>query len=1479
LLAQTITDRNGNQIALTGGSNTGQQFGAGYYSDTLGRQIVSWTGIGSSSGDQLTVSGLAGNIVVHWTTITVSVPSVSNKITQTQYTCQFGGGTQSLQIKAVSEIDLPNGQKYTFIYGGTYNELTQINFPGGGYVRYVWGPNLLSAVTLQSYYNPGIGGTFSCYASFNTPAITDRYVSYDGSTEALHQQFTYTTPPFGSSPLWSSKTTTVTSTDRLTNQMTETTYKYSAVAQGGGPVNASSGYSYSWQTNQIPVEQQIVYQDCVPNCGSGRTYKTVNKTWLDEYAMIGSQTILDNGQGATVLRCYDSVTNNRVLSEYEYPFQSEGAYPGNPSCASLPSGTTLSSGLNSSALGPLRRRTSIAYHTFTNANILDEPDSVTVFDGSGNQVKQSTYAYDGSAVTASGAATGLASVSTPRGNATSITHWLNSGTSPTTTYAYYDTGQVASITDACGNIACGDMSGSNHATTYSYTDNFASGTGTPPGQTNAYLKQVTYPNTGVAHTETFSWGYNDGLVRSHTDQNSQVTTYTYNTPPPGCSLPDGLDRLSTVTYPDGGQTTYCYNDSPYNSSTPSPSVTATKKISSSTNLTTLTAFDGIGHTTRTALTSDPDCASGDRTDTTYDGFGRVHTVSNPYCTTSDTNPPYGLTTYTYDALGRTTQITKPDSSTVLTTYTGRAVQAQDEGNGTQRVTRISQSDGLGRLASVCEVAPGPFVGAGGASSSSLIGSSGTPASCGLDLPGTGFLTTYQYDALDNLLQVNQSGIAARTFSYDSLSRLTSASNPESGTINYTYDANTNLFTKIAPAPNQTGSATLTTTYTYDTLNRLVTKSYSDGEIDRPTYYYDIPPSWAGARQNAIGRMAAWTTINCLTMLYDYDSIGRPVGRLEYQPSDCNAGHPIQNTYDLMGNMTSQTDGQWHTATYTYNTAARIFGVTDSQSAWPTNLLSNVHYNALGQITSDSTGYGEIEAYSYDNRGRQQSSTITFNGYPVYSFSITSFAPNGDVLAANDSSNGNWTYSYDQFNRLTGANQNNGAAVYNYVYDRFGNRWQQNGPHSMLLTFSGGNNRIDGYTYDSAGNLINDGTHSYTYDAENRLIKVDGGNTAIYTYDGEGHRASKDNTSSVNSGGNTPDPSGTTEFVYDPQGHLVHTESPNGGTGWRGEVFAGNRHLATYAGNLVFAHADWLGTERNRDLPNSNYPQYPSNQNITSLPFGDWLDNTQGIISDWTPLNFTGQYHDFESNLDYFGARYYNNSQGRFMSPDWSDSPEAVPYANPTDPQSLNLYGYVRNNPLSTTDSNGHCPACVIYVEEIANSPEGQAILDNAIGIVVGGAAAGYAAGKGWFDNAADFIHQLPFDDPTLTGYKSLHTLTDEAFQPLQKSDQQVNEEVKQEAGGKCEYCGTTTQDAQKSQKGVTPPSNEGQTDHYKPTSKGGGNNKGNKVHACRGCNRAKSDADPTNSNDAAGKKWRLDRMNGPIPPKDKPIRPLPAPQE
>ena len=69
---------------------------------------------------------------------------------------------------------------------------------------------------------------------------------------------------------------------------------------------------------------------------------------------------------------------------------------------------------------------------------------------------------------------------------------------------------------------------------------------------------------------------------------------------------------------------------------------------------------------------------------------------------------------------------------------------------------------------------------------------------------------------------------------------------------------------------------------------------------------------------------------------------------------------------------------------------------------------------------------------------------------------------------------------------------------------------------------------------------------------------------------------------------------------------------------------------------------------------------------------------------------TGKERDWETGLDFFGARYLSGVQGRFTSADWSAKPEAVPYSSLEDPQTLNLYSYVRNNPMAKADADGHC---------------------------------------------------------------------------------------------------------------------------------------------------------------------------------------------
>lgn len=70
--------------------------------------------------------------------------------------------------------------------------------------------------------------------------------------------------------------------------------------------------------------------------------------------------------------------------------------------------------------------------------------------------------------------------------------------------------------------------------------------------------------------------------------------------------------------------------------------------------------------------------------------------------------------------------------------------------------------------------------------------------------------------------------------------------------------------------------------------------------------------------------------------------------------------------------------------------------------------------------------------------------------------------------------------------------------------------------------------------------------------------------------------------------------------------------------------------------------------------------------------------------------FPGKERDAESGNDYFGARYYASTMGRFITPDWASKAEPVPYARLDNPQTLNLYVYLRNNPLAGVDADGHC---------------------------------------------------------------------------------------------------------------------------------------------------------------------------------------------
>jgi RHS repeat-associated protein len=158
---------------------------------------------------------------------------------------------------------------------------------------------------------------------------------------------------------------------------------------------------------------------------------------------------------------------------------------------------------------------------------------------------------------------------------------------------------------------------------------------------------------------------------------------------------------------------------------------------------------------------------------------------------------------------------------------------------------------------------------------------------------------------------------------------------------------------------------------------------------------------------------------------------------------------------------------------------------------------------------------------------------------------------------------------------------------------------------------------------------------------------------------------------------------TTEYLLGQGGDQLAEINGSGGM-LHANVFAGGRLWATITdGQPSYHTTDWLGTRR---LQTSALGL--ETLRCTNLPFGDG-QYCSGSGADATEHHFTGKERDSESGNDYFGARYYSSSMGRFMSPDWSAKYEPVPYAKLDNPQTLNLYAYVGNNPLNRTDPTGH----------------------------------------------------------------------------------------------------------------------------------------------------------------------------------------------
>jgi RHS repeat-associated protein len=349
---------------------------------------------------------------------------------------------------------------------------------------------------------------------------------------------------------------------------------------------------------------------------------------------------------------------------------------------------------------------------------------------------------------------------------------------------------------------------------------------------------------------------------------------------------------------------------------------------------------------------------------------------------------------------------------------------------------------------------------------------------------------------------------------------------------------------------------------------------------------------------------------------------------------------------------------------------------------------------------------------------------------IYSYSIgtastSGYDAAGNVIAYTDSVNGTWSAGYDNLNRLTtatftaiGGTQKNMC----WTYDAFGNRLTQktdtvagctsttplgfqtstivagvNQIATSAWSNVGSSNSAVGFIYDAAGNVTNDGQNHYVYDAEGNLCASQNiaapGAITQYLYDADGNRVAK---GTLRPGATQTlaciDPSNiATDFLPTTIYQGQQEYAGDGVTLERTYINEGKDLEASVDGNGTphYQLTDWLGNRR-MQVDASGTVVEGSYQN---LPFGDGLVIT-GDAS--VHKHFTGKERDDETGtagghdgLDYFGARYDSSKIGRWLTPDWAVKEEPIPYAKMDMPQSMNLYVYVGNNPLTSVDADGH----------------------------------------------------------------------------------------------------------------------------------------------------------------------------------------------
>lgn len=391
------------------------------------------------------------------------------------------------------------------------------------------------------------------------------------------------------------------------------------------------------------------------------------------------------------------------------------------------------------------------------------------------------------------------------------------------------------------------------------------------------------------------------------------------------------------------------------------------------------------------------------------------------------------------------------------------------------------------------------------------------------------------------------------------------------------------------------------------------------------------------------------------------------------------------TYNLDGSVATLTYPSGRVVTYAYDAASRPLSAVDQANT--INYALSATYAPQGALASlvlgSSGSFAGINLNESFNSRLQPSnikawSTTSTALDVTYGFVDASSHNNGNVvsIANNRDTNCSQSFSYDQLSRILSA-QTQGTTGPNcwglsFSYDIWANLTaasvtQCSAP--MLSLTVNSNNRITNtaFSYELAGNMTGDGSFSYTWNAESQIKAAAG---VTYSYDGDGNRVQKSNG----------------KLYWYGVGSEVLDESDLAGNFTDEYVFFGGKRIARQdsSGNIYYYMEDFLGPSRVITQANGTLCY-----EADFYPFGG-----ERAITNTCPQNykFTGKERDAETGLDDFGARLYSSGLGRWLSPDWSTIPAPVPYADLTNPQTLNLYQFVRNNPETFVDLDGHDPA-------------------------------------------------------------------------------------------------------------------------------------------------------------------------------------------